>query len=92
MMNKFDDLQALTAANIARIQDFITHREEDEDMKETGKFIIKIFAIIGVIVAIAAAAYGIYRFFVHDYLDDFDDDFDDDLDDDYYEDEDDKNE
>ena len=45
--------------------------------------------MIGIVVAIAAAAYGIYRFFTPDYLDDFEDDFDDDFDDDFFEDEDD---
>ena len=92
MMNKLDDVQALMAANIAKIQELIAQKEEDDDMKETGKCIVKVFAIIGVIVAIAAAAYGIYRFFVPDYLDDFDDDFDDDLDDDLFEDEEEKTE
>ena len=48
-----------------------------------------IFAIIGVLVAVAAAAYGIYRFFTPDYLDDFDDEYDDEFDDDFFEDEDD---
>ena len=47
------------------------------------------FAIIGVLVAVAAAAYGIYRFFTPDYLDDFDDEYDDEFDDDFFEDEDD---
>ena len=47
-----------------------------------------IFAIIGVLVAVAAAAYGIYRFFTPDYLDDFDDEYDDEFDDDFFEDED----
>ena len=48
------------------------------------------FAIIGVVVAVAAAIYGIYRFFTPDYLDDFEDDFDDDFDNDFFEDEDDE--
>ena len=41
------------------------------------------------LVAVAAAAYGIYRFFTPDYLDDFDDEYDDEFDDDFFEDEDD---
>ena len=40
-------------------------------------------------IAGAAAAYGIYRFFTPDYLDDFDDEYDDEFDDDFFEDEDD---
>ena len=46
-----------------------------------------IFAVIGIIVAVAAAAYGIYRFFTPDYLDDFEDDFEDGFEDDFFEDE-----
>ena len=38
--------------------------------------------------AVAAIAYGVYRFFTPDYLEDFEDDFDDDFDDDFFEDED----
>ena len=45
--------------------------------------------MIGVIAAIAAAAYGIYRFFAPDYLDDFEDDFDDLDEDDFFDDDDD---
>ena len=37
--------------------------------------------------AIAAAVYGICRFFTPDYLDDFEDDYDDEFDDDFFEDE-----
>ena len=44
---------------------------------------------LNVIAAVAAIAYGVYRFFTPDYLEDFEDDFDDDFDDDFFEDEDD---
>ena len=44
-----------------------------------------IFAIIGIVVVVAAAAYGLYRFFAPDYLEDFEDDFDDDFEDDFFE-------
>ena len=47
----------------------------------------KISDVIGIIVAVAAAAYGIYRFFTPDYLDDFEDDFEDGFEDDFFEDE-----
>ena len=43
-----------------------------------------IFAIIGIVVVVAAAAYGLYRFFAPDYLEDFEDDFDDDFEDDFF--------
>lgn len=45
-------------------------------------------AIFGAVAAVAAIAYGVYRFFTPDYLEDFEDDFDDDFDDDFFEDED----
>ena len=66
--------------SMAKLNDLLKKEEED---KKPSKAVI-IFAIIGVLVAVAAAAYGIYRFFTPDYLDDFDDedfedeDFDDD--------------
>ena len=59
--------------------------KKEEPKKKTSKAVI-IFAIIGVIVAVAAAAYGIYRFLTPDYLDDFEDDFDDEFEDDFFED------
>ena len=45
------------------------------------------WAIIGAVAAVAAIAYGVYRFFTPDYLEDFEDDFDDDFDDDFFEEE-----
>ena len=46
----------------------------------------------GIVAAVAAIAYGVYRFFTPDYLEDFEDDFDDDFDDDFFEDESDEKE
>ena len=51
-------------------------------MSKKGGTIVKLVAVV----AIAAAVYGLYRFFTPDYLDDFDDDFEDDYDDDFFED------
>lgn len=68
--------------SMAKLNDLLKKEEED---KKTSKAVI-IFAIIGVLVAVA---YGIYRFFTPDYLDDFDDEYDDEFDDDFFEDEDD---
>ena len=48
----------------------------------------KISSIVWGIVLIAAAIYGIYRFFAPDYLDDFEDELEDDFDEDFFEDED----
>ena len=57
-----------------------------EEPKKKPNIAVIIFAIIGVVVAVAAAAYGIYRFLTPDYLDDFEDDLDDDYEDDFFED------
>lgn len=43
-----------------------------------------IFAIIGAVAVVAAAVYGLYRFFAPDYLEDFEDDFEEDFEDDFF--------
>ncbi len=80
-MDKVEELLAKVKLNE------LVGKKQEEEKKKPSKAVI-IFAIIGVIVAIAAAAYGIYRFFTPDYLDDFEDDFDDDFDEDFFEDDD----
>ena len=72
-----------------KLNEFL-HRKEEEEKKKT--FILWALAIIGAVAAVAAIAYGVYRFFTPDYLEDFEDDFDDDFDDDFFEDEDEKDE
>ena len=54
-------------------------KKESDDEKKCYNWIIAILAIIGAVVAVAAIAYGVYRYFTPDYLDDFDDDYDDDF-------------
>lgn len=71
-MNRVEELLAES-----KIKDFLNKKEE-EKQKNT---IIWILAIIGLVVAIAAIAYGVYKFFTPDYLEDFEEDFDDDFDD-----------
>ena len=73
-MNKVDDFLTMTKLN-----DLLKKKGDDE--KKATK-IIWIFAILGIIAAIAATAYGIYRFFTPDYLDDFEDDLEDEFEDD----------
>lgn len=63
----------------------LLHRQEKEEKKSKALWI---FAIVGGVLAVAAIAYGVYRFFTPDYLDDFEDDFDDDFEDDFFDDED----
>lgn len=62
----------------------ILRKRDDDKVKRT---ILWVLAIVGAVVAIAAIAYGVYRFFTPDYLEDFEEDFEDDFEDDYFEDE-----
>ena len=65
-MNKWEDF-------LAALQ-----RKEEESKKNT---VLWVLAIIGAGTAVAAIAYGVYRYFTPDYLEDFEDDFEDDFDD-----------
>ncbi len=66
----------------------LINREEETAMKETKRDpILWTLAIIGVIAAVAAIAYAVYRYFTPDYFDDYDDDYDDRFDDDFFDDE-----
>ena len=62
----------------------ILRKRDDDKIKKT---ILWILAIVGTVVAIAAIAYGVYRYFAPDYLEDFEEDFEDDFEDDYFEEE-----
>ena len=90
-MSKVEDILASTKVgdvlDAAKLNKFLKKKEEEE--KKPSKFVI-VFAVIGIVVAVAAAIYGIYRFFTPDYLEDFDDDDfeDDDFEEDDFEDED----
>jgi len=82
-MNKLEELLATS-----KLKE-ILHKSGIEVKKEKkSNPVVIVFAVIGVVLALAAIAYAIYRYFTPDYLDDFEDDFeDDDFDDDFSEDE-----
>ena len=60
----------------------ILRRRDDDKIKKT---ILWVLAIVGTVAAIAAIAYGVYRYFAPDYLEDFEEDFEDDFEDEYFE-------
>jgi hypothetical protein len=81
LMSK-DKIEEIIAAS--KLSDIL--RKKDVEVKKSKKvnIAVVVLAILGAVVAIAAIAYAIYRYFTPDYLDDFDDDFDDDdFDDDF---------
>ena len=78
LLNMKDEL-----LDMARLNELLNKKEE----KKTSK-VVWVFAIIGIIAANAAVAYGNYRYSAPDYYDDFEDEFEDDFDDDFFEDED----
>ena len=63
-MSKVEDILASTKVgdvlDAAKLNKFLKRQEEEE--KKPSKFVI-VFAVIGIVVAVAAAIYGIYRFF-----------------------------
>ncbi len=82
-MKKIDEL----IASNAKLAELLGKKEEPE--KKCCRVIVWVLAIIGTIAAIAAIAYGVYRYLNPDYLDDFDfDDFDEDYEEDFEEEED----
>ena len=82
-MNKLEELLATT-----KLKE-ILHKSGIEVKKEKkSNPVVIVLAVVGVVLAMAAIAYAVYRYFTPDYLDDFEDDFeDDDFDDDFSEDE-----
>ena len=68
--------------SMTKLNELMKKEEEKKPCK-----LVWVLAIIGAIVAIAAIAYAVYRYFAPDYYDDFEDDvFEDEFDDDFFED------
>ncbi len=94
-MKKVEELvEALKAVELENVKEELmgmTKLNELLNRKEEEKKpckIVWVFAIIGIIVAIAAIAYAVYRYFTPDYYDDFEDEFEDEFEEDFFEDED----
>ncbi|MFV0527274.1 MAG: hypothetical protein ACK5MN_00910 [Lachnospiraceae bacterium] len=66
--------------------EFLIDKLNKNEIEEKKNTLVWVLAIVGAVVAIAAIAYGVYRYFAPNYLEDFEDDFEDDFDD-YFEDE-----
>ena len=71
--------------NLKDIIDDFKIRKIVKEEKKCNPIVIALI-VIGVLVVVAAAIYGVYRFFKPDYLEDFEDDeFEDEFDDDFFE-------
>ena len=72
-MNKFDFMGKDAVSkmedlmNVSRLNELLHKKEEEEKKKNC---ILWVLAIFGAVAAVAAIAYGVYRFFTPDYLDD----------------------
>jgi hypothetical protein len=81
LMSK-DKIEEIIAAS--KLSDILHKKDVEVKKSKKVNIAVVVLAILGAVVAIAAIAYAIYRYFTPDYLDDFDDDFvDDDFDDDF---------
>ncbi len=93
-MKKWDDVaEFLQDKNVVSddiLKKYFSKNEAKTENEKKGNTVLWFFAVIGVIAAVAAIAYAVYRYMTPDYLDDFDDDFADDLEDDFFDDEEDE--
>lgn len=75
-MSKLDEILEIVRSNAMR-------KEEKKSCP-----IVWILAVIGAVVAVAAVAYAVYRYFHGETMEELEEDFDEDFDDDFFEDED----
>ena len=89
-MNRVEEMMDLMKAHDLReLKEFFNKKEEEQKKNNT---LVWVFAIIGIVAAVAGIAFLVYRYFTPDYLEDYDDDFDDDFEDDFFEEDDEKSE
>ena len=74
-MSKIDEILEIVKGNVAK-------KEEKKSCP-----IVWILAIVGAVVAVAAIAYAVYRYFNAEVEEEVEDDFDEDFDDDFFEEE-----
>ncbi len=70
------------SANLAKLNELLRKQDKTEENKCN---VTCILAVVGAVVVLALAAYGLYKYLKPDYMDDFDDDFEDEFDDDFFE-------
>ena len=83
-MNRIENL-----IDMAKLNELLGKKEEK---KNKSNVLVWVFAIIGIVVAVCAIGYAVYRYLTPDYLEDFDEEFEDEFEDedeeeDIYEDE-----
>lgn len=77
-MNRLEEM-----INMSKINELLGKKE----VNKKNNTVVWVLAILGAIVAVAAIAYAVYRYFTPDYLEDFEEDFEEEFDDDFFEDE-----
>lgn len=68
----------MNLTELKKLSELLGYKKDEE---KKGNTLVWILAIIGAIVAVAAIAYAVYRYFTPTYLEDFEDDFEDEFED-----------
>ena len=72
-MNRVEEMMDLMKAHDLReLKEFFNKKEEEQKKNNT---LVWVFAIIGIVAAVAGIAFLVYRYFTPDYLEDYEDDF-----------------